>query len=363
MLFTTKHYGVTWVTDLNLQKSTVELNTEKVKILIVIVKCILSKYIASNTKSRAAARNEFEKDFYKFMNNNVFGKTMENVRERSKIKIVNGLETDKLERLIAKPNYKGAFQYEESNLVSVNMGESTVMLNKPGYLGQSILDLSKTLMYNFHYDYVKPKYRDKARLLFTDTYSLCYEIKTENFYEDIADDVLKRFDTSNYPKENPIAGHNKKVIGMMKDEAGGKIITEFVGLRSKLYAYKTQYGGEDKKCKGVKKSVVKNCITLENYKDCLFNNKQHLARFNTLRSRKHEITTDRITKVALSANDDKRVPIPNDPKYGTLAINHWRAKHPAIHNICLDCEKIFRSGSLINLAYNALWRGQAGRLQ
>ena len=199
----------------------------------------LSRYITSNTKSRTAAKNEFEKDFYKLANNSVFGKTMENVRERSKIRIVNGLEEDKVLAYIAKPNYKGAFQFEESNLVSVNMGESTVILNKPIYLGQSILDLSKTLMYDFHYDYVKPKYGDNARLLFTDTDSLCYEIKTENFYEDIADDVPAKFDTSNYPKNHPIAGHNKKVLGMMKDEAGGNIITEFVGLRSKLYAYKT----------------------------------------------------------------------------------------------------------------------------
>ena len=322
------------------------------------IKCMesnfLSRYIASNTRSRTAAKNEFEKDFYKLANNSVFGKTMENVRERSKIRIVNGLEPDKLLAYIARPNYKGAFQFEESSLVSVNMGESTVTLNKPIYLGQSILDLSKTLMYDFHYDYVKPKYGDDARLLFTDTDSLCYEIKTENFYEDIADDVPAKFDTSNYPKDHPIAGHNKKVLGMMKDEAGGKIITEFVGLRSKLYAYKTQGCGEDKKCKGVKKAVVKNCISLENYKDCLFNDKQHLARFNTFRSRKHEVTTDRVTKIALSANDDRRLPIPNDPKYGTMAIGHWRAKHPKIYDICLDREKVFEKGSLINLAYNAL---------
>ena len=314
----------------------------------------LSRYIASNTRSRTAAKNEFEKDFYKLANNSVFGKTMENVRERSKIRIVNGLEPDKLLAYIARPNYKGAFQFEESNLVSVNMGESTVMLNKPIYLGQSILDLSKTLMYDFHYDYVKPKYGDNARLLFTDTDSLCYEIKTENFYEDIADDVIAKFDTSNYPKDHPIAGHNKKVLGMMKDEAGGKIITEFVGLRSKLYAYKTQGCGEDKKCKGVKKAVVKNCISLENYKDCLFNDKLHCARFNTFRSRKHEITTDRVTKIALSANDDKRLPIPNDPKYGTMAIGHWRAKHPKIYDLQLDRKKVFEKGTLMNLAYNAL---------
>ena len=314
----------------------------------------LSRYIDSNTKSRTAAKNEFEKDLYKLANNSVFGKTMENVRERSKIRIVNGLEEDKVLAYIARPNYKGAFQFEESNLVSVNIGESTVTLNKPIYLGQSILDLSKTLMYDFHYDYVKPKYGDNARLLFTDTDSLCYEIKTENFYEDIADDVPAKFDTSNYPKDHPIAGHNKKVLGMMKDEAGGNIITEYVGLRSKLYAYKIQGGGEDKKCKGVKKAVVRGCISLENYKDCLFNDKQHLARFNTFRSRKHEITTDRVTKVALSANDDKRLPIPNDPKYGTMAIGHWRAKHPAIYDLHLDREKVFKKGTLMNLAYNAL---------
>ena len=125
------------------------------------------------------------------MNSSVFGKTMENVRGRSNIKIVNGQETEKLERLIAKPNYRGAFVFEDSNLVSVNMGEFKVCLNKPISLGQAILDLSKTLMYNFHYGYVKPKYGDRARLLFPDTDSLCYRIQTEDFYEDISEDVPK----------------------------------------------------------------------------------------------------------------------------------------------------------------------------
>ena len=248
----------------------------------------LEKYIVSNTESRKVAKNEFEKDFFKLMNNSVFGKTMENVRNRSKIKIMNGQETEKLERLIAKPYYRGASVFGSSKLVSVketnnlerirealvplkglmlvsvSMGESTVVLNKPIYLRQAILDLSKTLMYGFHYGYVKPKYGDRARLLFTDTDSLCYQIQTENFYEDISKDVPKWFDTSTYPKGHPIGGANKKVLGMMKDEAGGESISEFVGLRSKLYAYKMDDGKTDKKCKGVKKSVVKNSITFEN---------------------------------------------------------------------------------------------------
>ena len=169
------------------------------------------------------------------MNNSVFGKTMEDVRGRSKIIIANGQDTEKLEKLIAKPNYKGAFVFENSNLVLVNMGNSSVCLNKPIYLGQTILDVSKTLMYNFHYDYVKLKYGESARLLFRDTDSLCYEIRTDDFYEDIANDISKWFDTSNYLKNHFIQSDaNKKVLGKMKDEAGGRIITEFVGLRSKL---------------------------------------------------------------------------------------------------------------------------------
>ena len=266
----------------------------------------LEKYIASNKEARMVAKNEFENDFFKLMNNSVFGKTMETVRERSKIKIVNGQETEKLERLIAKPYYRGVFVFEDSNLVSVRVGESTVTLNKPIYLEQAILDLSKTLMYNFHYGYVKPKYGDRVRVLSTDTDSFFLRIHAEDFYEDIAEDVPKWFDTSNYPKGHPIGGANKKVLGMIKDEAGGETISEFVGLRSKLYAYKMDDGKAEKKCKGVKKAVVKNSITFENYKDCPFNGVTHRARFNTIRSMRHEITTECITKVALSANDDKR---------------------------------------------------------
>ena len=305
----------------------------------------LRDYINSNTESRKVATNEFEKDFYKLMNNRVLGKTIENVRMRSKTKIVNGLETKTLEKLIAKSNFRGSYILDDSELVSVRMGESTVMLNKPIYLGQSILDISKTLVYKFHYEYIKPRYSNKARLLFTDTNSLRYKIQTEDFYKDISDDVPRWFDTSNYSKDHPSnipVGMNKKVLGMMKDAAGGKQITEFVGLRSKLNAFKVQKHGnmchdktcdgncnnndcyrvESKKCKGVKNNVVKKNILFEIYKDCLFysqKNKNYHAQFNTLRSRKHIITAECVTKVALSANDDKRYIIPNDPEHRTLA--------------------------------------------
>ena len=110
---------------------------------------------------------------------------------------------------------------------------------------------------------------------------------------------------------------------MMKDEVGGKQITDFVGLRSKLYAYAIENDDESKKCKGVKKKVVKNCITFDQYKDCLFNNTIYQTKFNTLISRKHEITTECITKIALSASDDKRYVIPNDLEHKTLALGHY----------------------------------------
>ena len=124
-------------------------------------------------------------------------------------------------------------------------------------------------MYDFHYNYIKQKYGDKAKLLFTDTDSLMYEIQTGDFYKDISADVKHTVDTSNYPDNHSSgipSGLNKKVIGMFKDEAGGDIIDGFVGLRAKLYSYKKFEGEENKKCKGIKKSVVKKSITHEDYK-------------------------------------------------------------------------------------------------
>ena len=191
----------------------------------------LEPYIMMNTKLRKNAKNDFEKDFFKLMNNSVFGKTMENIRNRVDIRLLN--DRSKAEKLSAKPNFKHLTIFNE-NLISIHMKRSKIFFNKPVYCGMAILDLSKTLIYDFHYNYIKPKFGEKAKLLFTDTDSLCYEIETEDFYKDISPDVDEKFDTSNFEKGH-ISGiasaKNKKVIGMMKDEAGCKIIKEFVGLR------------------------------------------------------------------------------------------------------------------------------------
>ena len=282
----------------------------------------LKKYIALNTDLRTKAKNEFEKDFFKLMNNSIFGKTMENIRNRVNIKLVT--DRKKAEKLAAKPNFKHCNIFDK-DLIAIHMKKTSLTMDKPVYLGMCILDLSKTLMFDFHYNYIKKKYGDKAKLLFTDTDSLMYEIQTEDFYKDINRDVKDRFDTSDYPPNHPSGiptGCNKKVLGMFKDEAGGKIIDEFAGLRAKLYSYKMLEGEESKKCKGVKKLVVKNSITHEDYKNCLFTGKEQLRKMNVIRSHKHDIYTEEVNKIALSSSDDKRYIL--EGQTATFALGNYR---------------------------------------
>ena len=282
----------------------------------------LAEYIQMNTNLRTKAKNDFEKDFFKLMNNSVFGKSMENIRNRVDVRLVN--DKEEVLKLIAKPNFHAISIFSE-DLVAINMKKTKQVFNKPIYLGMSILDLSKNLMYKFHYNYIKPKYGDKATLLFTDTDSLCYEIRTNDFYEDIAPDVNRLFDTSNYPKShrsNIPTGVNKKVVDMFKDECAGKQILEFVGLTPKLYSYKVEGGDEQKKCKGVKRLVVKRNISLADYRECLFTGERQLRSMNVIRSREHVIHSERVNKVALSCEDDKRVIL--DDRISTLAIGHYK---------------------------------------
>ena len=199
------------------------------------------------------------------------------------------------------------------NLISedlsiIEMKKTKVKLNKPIYLGLSILEISKTLMYEFWYDYMKPKYNDNVKLCYMDTDSFIMNIKTNDFYEDIASDVENRLDTSNYEVNRPLpTGKNKKVIGLMKDELGGKIIMEFVILRPKTYSFLTDDGKEDKKAKGTKKCVIKEMIKFNDYKKCLLNDKVILKSQQRFISKKHDVYSENINKIALSNNDDKRI--------------------------------------------------------
>ena len=255
----------------------------------------LKPYIDMNTELSKAAPNDFEKDLFKLMINSVFGKTMENIRKHRDIKLVT---TDKKRsKLISEPNY------HTINLISEDL--SIIEMKKPIL---SILEISKILMYEFWYDYMKPKYDNNVKLCYMDTDSFIMNIKTNDFYEDIANDVENRFDTSNYEVNRPLPmGKIKRIIGLMKDELGGKIITEFVTLRPKTYSYLTGDGKEDKKAKGTKMCVIKKMIKFNDYKKCLLNDEVILKSQQRFISKKHHVYTENTNKIALSNNDDKRI--------------------------------------------------------
>ena len=265
----------------------------------------LKKYIDMNTKLRKKASNDFQKDFFKLMNNAVFGKTMENVRKHRDIKLV---KTDhKRNKLVSEPNYH-TMKLIAENLSIIEMKKVKVKINKPTYLGLLILEISKIINYEFRYDYVKKKYGDMVKLCYMDTDSLIMNIKTKDFYKDIAQDVEEKFDTSDYDVDRPLPkGKNKKVIGLMKDELGGGINKEFVALRPKTYSYMTDEFIEMKKAKGTKKCVIKKMLKFEDYKKCLFDNELMLKSQKRFKSENHEAYTENINKIALSSNDDKRI--------------------------------------------------------
>ena len=282
----------------------------------------LKQYIDFNTNKRKNAKNAFEKDFFKLMNNSVFGKTMENLRKRVDVRLVT--DEKKLTKLASKPTYVSSKIFND-NLVAVRKIKETLTLNRPAYVGMCILDLSKTLMYDFHYNYIKKKYGDKARLLFTDTDSLTYEIEAEDVYKDFWNDKDK-FDNSDYPESSLYFDKtNKKVIGKFKDEAAGVPICEFVGLRSKMYSYMKDDRKGGKTAKGIKKNVINNNIKHENYKQTLFENKQMHHKMKTIRSQNHKLGSYEINKVSLSCFDDKRYILENG--HESYAYGHYLIKN------------------------------------
>ena len=302
------HNKKNYVAHINILKQALNHGLKLKKVHRVIEfeqKAWLKKYIDFNADLRAKATNDFEKDFFKLMNNAVFGKTMENVRKHRNIKLV---KTDKKKnKLVSEPNYH-IMKLIDDNLAIIEMKKVKVKMNKSIYLGLSILELSKIIMYEFWYDYVKSKYMNNARLCYKDTDSFVIHVKTKDFYKDVAEDVKERSDTSNfsYDRPSPI-NMNKKVVGLVKDELGGGIINEFVALRSKAYSYRTDNLVELKKAKGTKKCVIKNMLKFEDYKNCLFGNGKVLRLQQRFKSENHAVYTECINKVALSCDDDKRI--------------------------------------------------------
>ena len=286
-------------------------------------KNFMKNYIDKNTSLRSQAKNAFEKDLFKLMNNSVFGKTMENVRNRVSIELVK--DAERAAKLVNKPNFEELKIFDEF-LIAVKMRKTKVWINKPVYVGMSILDLSKTLMFSFQYEYVKKKW-EKVEVLYSDTDSLVLKIETDDFFKDISGDVKEWFDTNEFPEDHPavleglpIVKENKKKIGLMKDECGGKILTEWVALRPKLYSFLTE-SGEKQKAKGLKKSIKNKSLRHENFLKCLRTGKSQTRKQCLFRSRDHHIFTENMVKVALSCDDDKRIVLENG--IDTLSLGHF----------------------------------------
>jgi len=278
----------------------------------------LKTYIDFNTTMRKNAKNATEKDFFKLMNNSVFGKTMENIRKRVTVELVSDVK--RLKKLVAKPNYS-RFKIFNEDLVAVHMQKVKLLLNKPHYVGFSVLDISKLLMYDFHYKHMKVIYGPNAKLLFTDTDSLCYEVTTPDVYADMQMHI-DLYDTSDYPESHPLhSTKNKKALGKMKDETLGIVVSEFVGLRSKMYSLRKFDGKEKRAAKGVSKYVINNELKHTMYRECLLESKQIRSSMNQIRSQAHVNYSLTLNKIGLSPYDDKRYVLDNG--YDTRAHGHY----------------------------------------
>ena len=275
----------------------------------------LKRYIDMKTELRKGANNDFEKNFFKLMNNAVFGKIIENVRKRREIKLI---VTEKRRRkLVSEPNYKSCTPFSD-HLLAIEMRKRYIYMDKPIMVGQTILDKSKELMHHFYYDYLKPKYKENVKLMYMGTDSFVLEIETCDFFEDIKDDLKEWFNTSGYDKNMVLpdeyaknASVNKKVIGKMKDELGKGYMTEFVALSPKLYAYKQicldNSLTEHKKAKDIKKMVTKKTLCFDMYKECLLKDKSVNCIHYRIKSSPMSVDTMQIYKISLKNYDNKRL--------------------------------------------------------
>ena len=299
----------------------------------------LKAYIDYNNKKRAEAKTQAEKDYYKLMNNSIFGKCIEDVRKR--IEFYLACTEAEHEKMVSSYRYKGFGKFND-DMYWTQMSKKTVKLDKPIQIGFTILNLSKMVMFDYYYEYLKPKYGEKLKLLATDTDSFIFEVETEDFYKDMYKDRSGYYDISDYPKEMRFGNGelafevkdkdgNKKRLGYFKDEYFGKVIEEFVGLKSKMYSIKAEgeEEGEGKRtAKGIKEGVKCRELTHEDYKEVLMSSmggptgekKEKYVEQCNITSKNHELYTVKENKKALSGYDDKRYVLGDG--IGTLAYGH-----------------------------------------
>ena len=249
------------------------------------------------------------------MKNSVFGKIIENVRKRREIKLI--VTEERRKKLVSEPNYASCTEFLD-HLMVIEMRKTRVLIDKPILVGQTILDKSKELMYEFYYEYLQPKHNDKVKLLYMDTDSFILEIETDDFFEDTRKDLIKWFDTSNYHKDMVLSNEyrentsaKKNVIGKMKNELNKGHMSEFIALLPKVYAYQQvevdKTLSEDKKARGTSKCVVKKTLSFDHYKECLLNNETVRCTQYRIKSTLSSLDTVQINKIALKSSDNKRL--------------------------------------------------------
>ena len=243
---------------------------------------------------------------------------MENLRKHRSVELCH---TEKrMKKLSAKPTYKSHRIFSE-DLVGVELTRAKVKLDKPLYIGATVLDLSKELMYKFYYEHLKTVYGDKMQLHMTDTDSFLFSCQTEDVFQDMYEH-RDLFDTSDFPKEHFLYSDvNKKKMGKIKSETGHMCISEFCGLRSKMYAFSCN-NKDESRAKGISKVVVRKELKLQHYKDTLFNESQLRSQMSSLRSHNHHIYCETVNKIGLSCFDDKRFILPCG--INSLAYGHYK---------------------------------------
>lgn len=284
----------------------------------------LQNYIMLNTEQRAKCSSDFGTNYFKLMNNAVFGKFLEDIRKHVDVKLIDKFEGRYgLQKLIAKPNFKRNVIFSE-NLVACELQRLNIYMTKPVLVGVSILEISKCKMYEFHYDFIRKHFKpEQCTIQYTDTDSFLYEFKCDDIFEFIKTNS-NQFDTSDFPENNPykIQKLNKKIVGLMKDEYSGTIVEEFIGLRSKMYTIKTHSNKISKRAKGVKKNILNKKISFEDYKRCLNQKCNLFEKQTTIKSLLHNVFTVTNSKKVLDPFDDKRFIIPNT--HSTLAWGHYK---------------------------------------
>ena len=303
----------------------------------------MAPYIRKNNELRTKAKTDFEKSLWKLFNNAVFGKTIEQVEKYREVKIISNWDS-KGKRKGARAHLGSSLFHSvvifDEELVGIELKKARIFYNKPIPVGCTILELSKVHMYHFHYKVIKERFPD-CLLAYSDTDSTVYSIKGPDLYEDIKDIIPFYFDTSNYPVNNKynIPLVNKKILGLFKDELDGKIMTEFVGLNPKTYAFLTEDFEEVKKAKGVKKCAM-NEINFDHYRDCLTKKEIIFRKMIIFKSQLHNITSNIINKKALTYTDDKRLIL--EDGISTLAYGHYLIEDKIISdlekNVLLDSD-------------------------